>query len=356
MGKNRKHKLNRSVKSGLPPGTLVHIGAEKQHDAEISVIEYNSSEIREYSVESFMDCPDSGKDGLTVWININGVHETDLVQELEKKYGIHPLVLEDIVNTIQRPKFEDYESYYYIVLKKLQSHGREIQKEQISLILLPGIVISFQENKKKDTFENIKSRLKNNRGKIRSYWSDFLLYSLLDTVVDQYFAVLEELGEQIDEIEHETETDPDSGTLRLIHQLKREVISFRKSVWPLREVIAAIERNTGTFVTSSTKVYLRDVYDHVINLLDMMETYRDLLSSLFDVYLSTISNKTNEVMKVLTVTGTIFIPLTFLTGLYGMNFKNMPELDWKYGYFLILSLMLGLAGGMVMYFRKKNWF
>lgn len=357
MSKNAKSnkKIKQSAKSGLPPGTLIHTGLEKLQDAKITVIEYDTEKIKEYEADSFIECPDIHFSKRTVWINVNGVHEIELIQELENKYGLHPLVLEDIVNTAQRPKFEDYEKYYYIVLKNFQKKDNIVTHEQISLILLSNLVISFQENVENDIFLNIKNRLLNNKGKIRTLKEDFLIYSLIDTVVDNYFSILEEYGEKIEEIEQEIDKNPDKETLNLIHKLKREIVTFRKSVWPLREVIISFERTSESITTNNTKIYFRDVYDHVINLLDIIETYRDLLSSLFDVYLLSISNKTNEVIRLLTVIGTIFIPLTFITSLYGMNFKFMPELEWHYGYFVVVGIMFLISFGMVYFFRKNKW-
>jgi len=271
-------------------------------------------------------------------------------------FNIHPLVLEDIANTGQRPKMEDFVDYIFIVLKMLYYDDKEneTKAEQVSVVLGSNFVISFQESEG-DVFDPIRERIKSDRGRIRKMGADYLAYALIDTIVDNYFAILEKLGEKIEDIEDELVTNPALETLQTIHRLKREMIFLRKSVWPLREVISRLERWESPLINKSLDIYLRDVYDHTIQVVDSIETFRDMLSGLLDIYLSSVSNRMNEIMKVLTIIATIAIPLTVITGLYGMNFQFMPELQWRWSYPLVLLAMLTLGILMIRYFRRKKW-
>ncbi|MBI5640616.1 MAG: magnesium/cobalt transporter CorA, partial [Nitrospirae bacterium] len=255
------------------------------------------------------------------------------------------------------PKMEDYSDYLYIVLKMLyyDDKVKRIITEQISLICGPNFVISFQEGLEGDVFSAVRDRIRNNKGRIRKMGADYLVYSLLDAVVDNYFMILEKLGEDIEDLEEKLITKPTSETLHEIHYLKREMIFLRKAVWPLREVISGLERGESALIHESTRVYLRDVYDHTIQVIDTIETFRDMVSGMLDIYLSSISNRLNAVMKVLTIIATIFMPLTFIAGVYGMNFRHMPELDWQYGYPLIWLVMITIGISMLIFFRKKDW-
>jgi magnesium transporter len=345
-----------SKTAGLPPGTLIHIGEKKIEKVKITIIDYNETQFQEKKCDDVTECF-SFKDKPTVtWINIDGIHQVEIIEKIGQAFDLHPLLLEDILNTEQRPKIEDFDNYLFIVLKMLyrDEKGNEIKAEQVSLILGPNFVISFQESEG-DVFNAIRDRIRNSKGRIRKMGADYLAYSLLDAIVDSYFVVLEKFGEKMEEIEEELVTDPEPETLQDIHILKREMIYIRKSVWPLREVVNALERGESPLITSSTKVYLRDVYDHTIQVIDTVETFRDLLSGMLDLYLSSISNRMNEVMKVLTIIATIFIPLTFIAGLYGMNFINMPELKWYWGYPAAILSMVIVALLMVIYFRRKKW-
>lgn len=264
--------------------------------------------------------------------------------------------MEDIANTGQRPKIEDFVDYIFVVLKMLDYDEKEseITVEQLSLILGPSWAISFQENVG-DVFDPIRERIRGDQGRIRKMGSDYLVYALIDAVVDNYFIALERIGEKIEDIEDELVANPVPETLRAIHNLKRQMIVLRKSVWPLREVISRLERWESKLISKSTDIYLRDVYDHTIQVIDAIETYRDMLSGMLDIYLSSVSNRMNEVMKVLTIIATIFIPLTLVAGIYGMNFNYMPELKLSWGYPLVLSIMLAIGIVMLLYFRKKKW-
>jgi magnesium transporter len=346
----------RSAKTGLPPGALVYIGDKTDSEIKISLTTYNEQEYAEATKKSFQECLLVQEAPFVTWINANGLHNVKHLEELGHCFHLHPLVLEDILNTDQRPKLEDYGDYLFIVLKMLHlgENGREILTEQVSLIVGENYVISLHEQDE-DVFEAVRERLKANRGRIRKAGADYLAYSLLDLIVDHYFLILENLGEVIEDLEAELMARPNPITLSQIHRLKRDTIMIRKSVWPLREVISRLERSESPLIKDPTSLYLKDVYDHVIQIIDNIETFRDILAGMLDIYLSSVSNRLNEIMKVLTIIATIFIPLTFVAGVYGMNFENMPELKWKYGYFIILGLMAGVAGIMLEYFRRKGW-
>ncbi|MBL7170452.1 MAG: magnesium/cobalt transporter CorA [Candidatus Omnitrophica bacterium] len=351
-----------SKQAGLPPGTLVHIGERKAEHTRISIIDYNETEFKETEVKNIEECFPFKETPTTTWINIDGLHDISLIEKIGKCYGLHPLILEDIVNTSQRPKYEDFQNYLYIVVKMLSydEKEKEIKVEQVSIILGPNYVISFQEIEG-DIFDPIRQRIRNAKGRIRSEGADYLAYSLLDTIVDNYFIVLEQVGERIERIEEEVLGNPTPHTLSAINNLKSDAIFLRKAVWPLRDVISGLERSESPLIRKGTRLFLRDVYDHAIQVIDSVETFRDMISGKLDIYLSSMSNKMNEVMKVLTIIATIFIPITFVAGIYGMNFDpdvsrfNMPELSWKYGYIGAWIVMIVMALIMVYYFKRKKW-
>jgi magnesium transporter len=336
-------------KAGLPPGTLIHIGEETDEEVRITVLDYSESEFQEKQIESVEECLPFKEKPTVTWINVDGVHEVRTIESLGKQYGIHPLVLEDIVNTEQRPKLDDFDDYLFVLLKMLHDYDPQdgIQVEQVSLVVGPNFVISFQE-RRGDIFDSIRDRIRNAKGRIRKTGADYLAYALMDAVVDNYFIVLEKVGEQL-------LADPSLDTLHGIQRLKRELLFLRKSVWPLREAASSFERSESSIVRKSTRMYLRDVYGHTIQVIDALETSRDMVSGMLDIYLSSVSNKMNEVMKVLTITATIFIPLTFVAGIYGMNFEHMPELHWRVGYPLVLLVMAGVAGLMLCFFKRRKW-
>jgi len=346
----------RSKKSGLPPGTLVHIGEKKAETSKITLMDYDEAHFQEKEVKTVEECFLFKEKPTMTWVNVDGLHQVEILEKLGECYGLHPLVLEDILNTDQRPKMEDYGEYLYIVLKALNysDKNNEIETEQISLILGSNFVFSFQE-REGDTFDPLRGRIRNGKGRIRKMGADYLAYALLDSIVDNYFIILEKLGEKIEFLEEELVTRPTPETLQTIHHLKRDLIFLRKAVWPLREVINGLERGESSLVKESTQFYLRDVYDHTIQTIDTIETYRDMVSGMLDIYLSSVSNRLNSVMKVLTIIATIFMPLTFIAGIYGMNFKYMPELEWRWGYPLIWLVIVGIGVWMLIYFRKKRW-
>ncbi len=346
----------RSSKKGLDPGSLVYVGEPKVGTPRITVLDYDAENFLEKTAATCGECFAFRDTATVTWINVDGVHDPAIVEAIGGHFGLHALILEDILTTSQRPKLEDLGDMLYIVVRMLEydEAKAEIGTDQLSLILGSNFVISFQE-REGDMFDPVRDRIRRNKGRIRKLGPDYLAYALLDAVVDHYFTVLEKLGERIETLEEELVDDPRKETMHAIHGLKREMIYLRKSVWPLREVVAGLERAESGLIQKATDIFFRDVYDHTIQVIDNIETYRDMLSGMVETYLSSISNRMNEVMKVLTIISTIFIPLTFIVGVYGMNFDVMPELRWPWGYFLIWGIMLGLGGAMVVFFRRKKW-
>jgi magnesium transporter len=354
--KKRRLVRRRSKKSGLPPGTLVYLGERKVERVRISYIDYNEQSYQEKQVSKIEECFPLKATPTVSWINIDGLHEVEILEKLGGQFELHPLMLEDILNTDQRPKHEDFEKHIFIVIKMLSfdEQAQSLDSEQVSLVLGKNFVISFQE-RIGDVFEPIRERIRNGKGRIRKMGPDYLMYSLLDAIVDNYFAILEKLGDKIEAVEEELVGDPAERTLQQIHFLKKEMIFLRRSVWPLREVISGLERNESPLIKDTTDAYLRDIYDHTVQVIDTVETFRDMVSGMLDTYLSSLSNRMNSIMKVLTIIATIFIPLTFVAGLYGMNFKDMPELKWRWGYPAVLLVMALIAGAMLVYFKRKKW-
>ena len=346
----------RSIKSGLSPGSLVHVGEKMVEKVRITVIDYDADNIFEKEVETVEECFRFRETSTVTWINIDGVHDAGIVEKLGTYFGLHPLILEDIMNTSQRPKTEDLGDSLYVVLKMIEygADCPDVITEQMSLVFGKNFVLTFQE-RPGDTFDPVRERIRKGKGRIRKMGPDYLAYALIDSVVDDYFIVLERMGEQIELLEDELVADPKKTTLNEIHALKRQMIFLRKSAWPMRELISRLERAESPLIQKTTGIFLRDVYDHTIQIIDNIETFRDMLSGMLDMYLSSVSNRMNEVMKVLTIIGTIFIPLTFLVGVYGMNFKFMPELDWRGGYFLVWGVMIAVVVFLVAYFRRKKW-
>jgi len=346
----------RSSKAGLPPGTLVHVGEKKVDSVRITFIDYDEQSFQEKQVTDIEECLKL-KDTPTVsWINIDGLHDIELLEKLGKGFDLHSLVLEDILSTGQRPKFEDYENHIFIVLKMLSfsNENQSVETEQVSLIFGSNYVISFQE-RIGDVFDQVRERIRSAKGRIRKMGSDYLAYALLDAIVDNYFVILERFGEKIESMEEEVMDNPTERTVQQIHSLKGDMISLRKSIWPLRELINGMQKSDSSLINETTDIYLRDVYDHTIQIIDTIESFRDMVSGMLDIYLSSLSNKMNAVMKVLTIIATLFIPLTFVAGIYGMNFKYMPELEWRWSYPIVWFIMIAVAVVMLLYFRRKKW-
>ncbi|MFW6457143.1 MAG: magnesium/cobalt transporter CorA [Planctomycetota bacterium] len=339
-----------------PPGTPVHVGDACDEPVTIDVLDYSSTHYAEMEIQDAEECrPFKEKESVT-WLNINGVHDVELIKQLGESFELHPLVLEDIANTGQRAKYEEYEDYLYLVVKMISDDpGNEgIHTEQVSLLLKKGLVISFQEEEG-DVFDPVRERIRREKGRIRRMGADYLAYALLDSIVDGYFVTLEILGDREEELQEKVMDNPQQETLGEIHSLKRQLIAFRRAVWPLREAVGALQKKESALLGEDIQPYLRDLYDHTIQVIDTVEVFRELVASIVDMYMNSLSNRMNEVMKVLTVMASIFIPLTFLAGIYGMNFEYMPELQWRWGYPAIWAVMGTLVAVMVFYFRRKEW-
>ncbi len=346
-----------SKKSGSPPGSLVYIGKEKENSkAIIEVMDYSPTKLIEHKTDK-VDEVFKYKDTKTIsWLNVTGIHDKETIKKIGEHYKLHPLLLEDLMNTRQRPKLEIYKNEIFMVLKMIyyNEEKQQIDTEQVSLIVGKNFLISFLEDPG-DVFDPVRIRIREKNSKLRLYGSDFLLYALIDAIIDNYFIIIERIGEILEDIEKELVENPKPATLNKIYSLKRELILLRRSVWPLREVTGNLQKENSPFIKEETRNYLRDIYDHTLRVTDAVETSRELLSGMLDLYMSTISNKLNEIMKVLTIITTIFIPLSFIAGIYGMNFKHMPELDSFWGYPMVLGIMFIVAIGMILYFKRKKW-
>jgi magnesium transporter len=343
-------------KSGIPPGSLVYMGDHIGEKIRLTVFDYNEKSLAEKEVDSVEDLFPFRDTSTVSWINVDGLDQVEVVEKLGSHFGIHHLTLEDIVNTEQRPKMEDMGEYIFIILKMMSFNREEnrVESEQVSFIIGDSFVLTFQE-RFGDVFDTIRERIRNAKGRIRKMGPDYLAYTLMDAVADNYFMVLEEVGEQIENLENEILENPSAQTMQKLQKIKRRLLMIRKSVWPLREVISSLERCESVLLKKQMKPYFRDLYDHTIQVVEMVETMRDMNSGMFDMYMSSISNRMNEIMKVLTIIATIFIPLTFIAGIYGMNFEIMPELKWPFGYFLVCGIMILVAACMVIYFMRKRW-
>jgi len=341
---------------GLPPGSVVHVGDKKTADVHISVFDYSAAKTQEYDITNVEECFSLKQKPSISWINVDGIHDVEIIQKLGDCFKIHPLVLEDIVNTNQRPKIEEYDSYLFLVVKMLSidEQTQELRIEQVSLILGSNYVISFQEQKG-DVFTSVRERIRTDKGQIRRMGADYLAYSLIDAIIDNYFGILEGIAEEVEIIEQDVISDPKPEILEQIYHLKQKMIHLRKSVWPLREVINSALRDDSALIKQGTKIFLRDVYDHTIQVIDTIETFRDMISGMLDIYMSSVSNKMNEVMKVLTIFAAIFIPLTFIAGIYGMNFVYMPELSLRWTYPLVWIVFIVVGASLLAFFKYKKW-
>lgn len=349
--------LPKTSKPASAPGTVTYIGKKQEEPVKLHMIDYNETDFTEKKLESLAESLPFKESPTVTWLNYTGVHDVQSINEVGEIFQIHPLVLSDIANTTQRPKFEEYDNYLFVVIKMsyFKENTGEVYLEQVSLLLGKDYVISFQENDI-DVLETLRERIRNGKGKVRRLGSDYLLYCIIDSVVDHYFSVLENIGGQIEILEQELMLNSNNELLSKIYRLKQELIYLRKSIWPMREVVTAIQRCEHDLINEGIYVYMRDVYDHTIQIVETVETFRDMTSGMLDLYLSTMSNKMNEVMKVLTIFAAIFIPLTFLSGIYGMNFEFMPELKWRFAYPLWWMGTVFLAVGMIIYFKRKKWF
>jgi magnesium transporter len=349
--------VNPSDKAGLPPGAIVHVGEVPQHETRIKVVDIGTGNVAENQLNSLHELAQYKDTDSITWVIVEGLRGANLVAELEPVFGIHPLVIEDILNTHQRAKFEEHEHYVFIVMKGLLSDKRQfhVRTEQVSLLLLDKFVFTFKE-RQDDLLQPILQRIKAGKGRFHSLGPDYLVYTVLDIIIDNLFLLVDTLDEQTNALEDKLLTSKTTQkTLRAIQGLKRELIHVRRNITPMREVLAGMMRSESTLISDKTGIYLRDALDHTIRIVESIESYRDILSSLLEIYVSTISNKMNEIMKVLTVFASIFIPLTFLTGIYGMNFQHMPELSWNWAYPALWVLFITIPVVLMIYFKKKRW-
>lgn len=343
-------------KVGTAPGTFVHVGRKLKDDVDIISIDYNEQSHKITSMKNAKKIIINNDKDKVHWINVIGLHDTELISQIGKAYGLHKLVIEDVLNTGERIKIEDYGNYLFIVLKLLlyDKNTNELESRQLSLVFKGNTIISFLEA---DThiFDNVIARIKPENTNMRRLGADYLLYALIDAIVDSFSVTLEKLGDKIDSVEDRLVENPEKEILKEIYALKREILFMRNSSWPSRSVMDSLLHLCSSYFTPNTEIYLRDVYDHIMRINDTTEIYRDMLSNMLDTYLSSISNKTNETMKVLTIISVIFIPITCLAGIYGMNFRYMPELNmpWGYAMFWIISVVITIL--MIRYFKKKNW-
>lgn len=345
-----------SKTAGLPPGSLVYVGKEEVEKTKLSVTTFNETLCEERELTSASELSVVKTQNQYAWIALTGLQQVQIVDEVGKIFNIHPLVLEDILNTHQRPKVEEFDEYLFAVVKLIEFNTttNEIGVEQYSIVLGANYLLTFQE-KPVPSFDRVRDRLKTGRGKIRKLGADFIAYCLIDSIVDNYFVVLEKISERIELLEEEVVLNPNREIIQVIHRLKTDMIYLRRAIWPLREVINRLLITDSDFVKDEISPYLRDVYDHAVHIIDTLETFRDIVSGMLEIYLSSINHRLNEVMKLLTIISTIFMPLTFFTSWYGMNFKHMPELDSFWGYPLVAGLSLSVACAMLIFFRKKEW-
>ena len=353
MGRQTQKMKNRI---GLAPGSMVHIGNQKSQSTKISLINYQLSAVTETKCENITDIFASFQFENVSWINIDALHDLPLFTQLAEKLKLHPLLMEDILDTGQKPKLEIYEDHLLVIIKMITWNDEEkrIDFEQVSFVLGKNYLLSFQE-RQGDVFEHVRQRIRNPQSRIRKMKTDYLLYSLLDAIIDSYFLLLSTLGDQIEELEEELIKDPSDDILTTIHHLKHDVLFLRKSIWHLRTVISNLNREDFQYITPELHTYLRDLYDNTVQVMDTIETYREIISGMLDIYLSSLSNRMNQVMKVLTIFAAIFIPLTFVAGVYGMNFQYMPELGYKWAYPIWWVFVIIITVGMVIYFKKKKW-
>lgn len=353
----RKREIHGSgVKTGMAPGTMVFIGERKQENARVDVVAYSDTALEEVRDASVSQCGEFTRAPGVTWVHVTGVHDVGLIEEIGRSLDLHPLTLEDIVNTGQRLKVEEFPGYLFVVLKMvaIDEAGKNLAIENFSLVLGKNHVISFQEAED-DVFDAVRERIRSSKGRIRSMKSDYLAHALVDAVVDRYFLALERIGDRIEELEERVLVSPGPGDVHEIHRIRRDVLRLRKAVRPLREEIGDLGHSDSALIRHDTRVYWRDLYDHTIQIMDVVESFRDILGSMHDSCLSSISYRMNEIVKVLTIISTIFIPLTFIVGVYGMNFAHMPEPRWPFGYCLVWVVMLAVGIGLLAYFKWRKW-
>lgn len=346
-----------SAKIGLPPGSIFHVGEQKIEKVKITLTEYDEKKVETFEINSVEEIDPYTDTPQVTWVSVSGLHDTELIKQIGEKFNIHPLVLEDILNTETRPKIEMTDDYIFIAMKMLtyNSNESQIDTEQVSFILGNSFVFSFLE-KSDNIFNPIKDRITNNYGRVRKQASDYLFYALMDVVVDQYFLLLEQIEQNIESLDDEVITNADRSQIEKIYNLKNKMLLTRRSLWPLRELFTRLIREESKLINKKIVPYLRDLLDHTMQITETIELQREITNGLMETHLSMMSYKMNEVMKVLTIIATIFIPLTFIVGVYGMNFPNMPEMKWPWAYFALWGVMIGLSLLMLYFFKKKNWF
>jgi magnesium transporter len=346
-----------SAKVGLPPGSIIHVGEQKIEKVKITLTEFDEKNVETCEINSVEEIDPYTDTPQVTWVSVSGLHDTELIKQIGEKFSIHPLVLEDILNTETRPKIEMTDDYIFIAMKMLtyNNNESEIVTEQVSFILGDTFVFSFLE-KSDNIFNPIKDRITNNYGRVRKQASDYLFYALMDVVVDQYFLLLEQIEQNIESLDDEVITNADRSQIEKIYNLKNKLLLTRRSVWPLRELFTRLMREESKLINKKIVPYLRDLLDHTIQITETIELQREITNGLMETHLSMMSYKMNEVMKVLTVIATIFIPLTFIVGIYGMNFPNMPELEWPWAYFALWGVMICVVLFMLFYFKRKKWF
>jgi magnesium transporter len=349
-------RISQAAKVGLAPGALIHLGERKTEQAAISLMEYGEAEVAEHQFSSLAESQAYKARLPVLWLNVHGLHEPEVMAEIGRRFKLHPLVLEDILNTNQRPKVDDYGDYLFIVARFFEVDGdnQQIGSDQVSLILGPNFVLTFQE-RPSGRFDPVRERLRHNRGQIRRLGADYLAYSLLDAIVDRYFTILENIGERTEELEDMMLEHPRPGALQLVHQLKRETLNLRRSIWPLREVINSLTRADERFFRPETRPYLRDIYDHTVHAIESLEANRDMIAGMLDIYLSAASNQVNQEVRALTVVAIIFMPATLISGIFGMNFRTMPLLDLPTGFFIALGMMATVATTLSVIFWRRRW-
>jgi magnesium transporter len=349
-------RISQAAKVGLAPGALIHLGERKTEQAAISLMEYGEAEVAEHQFSSLAESQAYKARLPVLWLNVHGLHEPEVMAEIGRRFKLHPLVLEDILNTNQRPKVDDYGDYLFIVARFFEVDGdnQQIGSDQVSLILGPNFVLTFQE-RPSGRFDPVRERLRHNRGQIRRLGADYLAYSLLDAIVDRYFTILENIGERTEELEDMMLEHPRPGALQLVHQLKRETLNLRRSIWPLREVINSLTRADERFFRPETRPYLRDIYDHTVHAIESLEANRDMIAGMLDIYLSAASNQVNQEVRALTVVAIIFMPATLISGIFGMNFRTMPLLDLPAGFFIALGMMATVATTLSVIFWRRRW-
>jgi len=345
-----------SEKQGLDPGSLVHVGDVHHSVTRITLVDYSKDHYESHNVSSVEEILEYRNRESITWAIIEGLADASIIESIGKHFNIHPLVLEDILNTHQRPKLEEHDDYLYVVLKSLMPENDRfsVVYEQVSFLVLKNFIFTFKE-KSDPLLSPVLKRLQNSHGRIRSTGADYLMYTILDTIVDLNFDIMDQLEETLTLLEDEIFSNPTPAALGKLHEVKQEIIKLRRYISPIRDLLAGLLRSESELIDESTHIYLRDVHDHVLRIIESLETHRDMLSGLTEIYLSSITSKMNEIMKVLTVFASVFIPLTFITGIYGMNFENMPELKWAWGYNGVWLVFIATAVGLLLYFRRKGW-